>query len=61
MLLRPSVVEYSLSGKNIVANFLEYQQDGAVVTLTMNRPESRNAISDNVFFNVEEPDTCLTL
>lgn len=29
-----------------MANFLDYRHDGAVVMLTMNRPESRNAISD---------------
>jgi len=28
-----------------MGDFLDYQQDGAVVTLTMNRPEERNAIS----------------
>lgn len=29
-----------------MGNFLTYEQDGPVVTLTMNRPEVRNALSD---------------
>jgi enoyl-CoA hydratase/carnithine racemase len=31
----------------VMGNFLIYEQDGPVVTLTMNRPEVRNAVSDD--------------
>lgn len=31
----------------MMANFLTYEQQGAIVTLTMNEPESRNALSGN--------------
>ena len=30
-----------------MADFLIYEQDGPIVTLTMNQPEQRNPLTDN--------------